>query len=84
MSKGKGASALPKIKRCPHCDSEDAVEIQTSQEMNDCDADECAYGDGNMVAVCCNYNKDGCGASGGYRESASQAIDAWNTGWRDD
>lgn len=28
--------------------------------------------------VVCDFNKGGCGASGGFRKTIDEAIDAWN------
>jgi len=33
----------------------------------------------NFWAVCCDYNDGGCGSVGGYRPTAEQAIELWNT-----
>jgi Lar family restriction alleviation protein len=34
---------------------------------------------GNVTyAAVCDFNNKGCGASGGYRETESEAIEAWN------
>lgn len=54
------------LKPCPFCEAtEDILEIDTDVDSN------CSH-------VVCNYNKGGCGGSGGYRNTVTEATDDWN------
>ena len=56
---------------CPFCGNADALIIRRHNPS-----------EGNLpelttYAVCCNFLEGGCGASGGYRETEADAIEAW-------
>ena len=57
------------IKKCPHCGKQkgEAEPYQTGPDTIP----------GQWIVVC-NYNKGGCGASGGVRNSKEEAIAAYN------
>lgn len=56
-----------KLKPCPLCGSAAALEIDEDRT------------DGyENYAIRCNYNKGGCGTTGGYRETKEKAIELWN------
>jgi len=42
------------------------------------DRDSDLWADDPTYAAVCDFNNKGCGASGGYRETESEAIEAWN------
>ena len=55
---------IEKLLSCPHCGKSNIV----------LDEDE----NTNMKSFVCDFNNGGCGASGGYRETKEEAIEAWN------
>jgi len=59
----KWSDEHPDIKPCPFCGKSDSVEIE-------CDSEQ--------FYVICSCYKDGCGASGGYRDTEEDAWEAWN------
>jgi Lar family restriction alleviation protein len=63
-----------KIKACPFCGATESLEA-TPYYIGEICPEEF---DSDDVAVCCNINKKGCGATGGYRETKEEAIKAWN------
>ena len=56
--------AKPELTACPFCGSTDAPHV----------ADEGDF----SYAVLCDYNLNGCGAAGGRRSRAEEAVGAWN------
>lgn len=61
---------------CPHCPCETQhLEILSSLEAGGCS--ECGSAD-REFAVICVVNLGGCGGSGGYRFTPSDAVAAWN------
>ena len=52
-----------KLKSCPFCRKKHTAEIANCEPYK---------------TVVCNVNKGGCGASGGYYPTESEAIEAWN------
>lgn len=50
---------------CPHCDAADSALILVRH-----------FGSG-MRSVVCDADRGGCGASGGWRESDGEAVEAW-------
>jgi Lar family restriction alleviation protein len=65
-----------KLKPCPFCGKEVAV-FTTCKEEEDCAKFEVCE-DVGYLCIVCDFNKGGCGASGGYHETREEAIDAWN------
>lgn len=66
------------LKPCPICGKSVARIVscyENSCKEADADCKECPCA---TVAVCCDYNKGGCGATGGYRGTEIEAIVAWN------
>ncbi len=63
------AALLP----CPFCGATDAVRLDDGDSWD-------FLPDGEPVtwAVVCDYNRGGCGGSGGFRDSQKDAIAAWN------
>lgn len=67
----KGIQALKspkvnKINTCPHCENKN-VEIVMKKDKGVIN-----------FSVTCSTNKGGCGASGGFRRTKTEAINAWN------
>ncbi len=57
--------AEQKLKPCPFCGSTDLYIFHDHGH--------------NWQVICDCYVREGCGASGGYRHSREEAIEAWNT-----
>lgn len=75
-----------KLIPCPFCGWGKTVEFTDALEMESCkkalDKDCCCDYEPNgcqMVAVVCNVNKGGCGASSGYAGSYEEAAKKWNS-----
>lgn len=64
-----------KLKPCPFCGSELAVDAKTDEEMEVL-SDGCSSG---YYTVCCDFRTCGCGAASGYRKSKQEAIEVWNS-----
>lgn len=64
------------LKPCPHC-GDTNIRITTCKELADCENYIECNESGYSVAVC-DFNKSGCGATGGYRRTREKAIAAWN------
>lgn len=58
---------------CPFCGSTDAVRLDDGDSW-----DFLPDGEPLTWAVVCDYNRGGCGGSGGFRDSQKDAIAAWN------
>jgi hypothetical protein len=63
-------------KNCPHCGKVEALEIASDHEMLlemgiEPDSE-------NAFAINCNINRDGCGATGGFRKTIEEAWEAWD------
>lgn len=60
------------LKDCPFC-GKDILVVSREDE---------AYGKAKnkngYFAVCCNFNKGGCGSTGGYRKTKEEAVEVWN------
>ena len=74
-----------KLIPCPFCGKVKPLEFSDAAEFEDCkkalDTDCCCDYEPNgcsMVAVVCNVNKGGCGASSGYARSYEKAAKKWN------
>lgn len=65
-----------KLKPCPFCGCKEIM-IANCIELEDCEKFEGCDEEVYLTAVC-NFNKGGCGASGGYRRTKEEAIEAWN------
>ena len=66
------------LKPCPYCGKSVArivncYENNCREDTSDCAGEYC-----HTVAVCCDFYKGGCGATGGYRKTEEEAIGAWN------
>jgi Lar family restriction alleviation protein len=63
------------LKPCPFCgkaeiivlDANEIIEVETEQ-----------WGNNPYHAAVCDFNKGGCGATGGYRETVTEASETWN------
>ena len=69
---------MDKLRECPFCDK-DVAEISNCQELEGCRHFEKCPSTEPYVCVVCNMHEGGCGASGGYYDSAEKAIAAWNS-----
>lgn len=65
-----------KLKPCPFCGGAN-LSISDCVELGECE-NFIRCRSNTFVAVVCDYNKGGCGASGGYYETETEAIAAWN------
>lgn len=61
-----------KIAVCPFC-GQAVARVVTFSELTYNEID-----DDNSYCVCCSYPDGGCGACGGFRGSAEEAIKVWN------
>lgn len=64
---------MMKLKPCPFCGSGYSVKLCTWDDIYQTESE-----DPPSYAVVCDFNDDGCGATGGYRETEDEAVDAWN------
>lgn len=71
---------------CPHCGKQTAV-LSCAKELEECkyfeDEDKCPSFEWfeppcKMVRVVCDFQKGGCGATGGYATSIEEAVKKWN------
>lgn len=69
---------MTELKPCPFCKSSTAPKISSCIDMEECANYEACESDG-VFCVCCDWNNGGCGASGGFRFTEEEAIEAWNT-----
>ena len=61
-----------KLKPCPFCRKSDSVAVYSAAEISkDPNELEC-------YAVCCDIEKGGCGATGGYKDTPEEASENWN------
>ena len=65
---------MEKLKPCPFCNNSLSLLLATAAEIDLDDED----GADEQWAVVCNFNKGGCGATSGYRDTPESAVDAWN------
>lgn len=75
---------MEQLKACPFCGNTVAPTVMGASELSGCDC----YTDSTYCVVVCSMNEtspvpldywhNGCGASGGYRPTADEAIAAWN------
>ena len=63
-----------KLNPCPFCGKTDPVGVFLHSQIVCLDD---LY-DEDYFAVCCDAQKGGCGAVGGYKEERGDAIDVWN------
>ena len=61
----EGKTLVECARPCPHCGGTNLVFLYAEGSEID-------------VTVCCNFNNGGCGATGGYRRTKEEAIEAWN------
>lgn len=71
------------LKPCPFCGAA-TVEVTDACTLEMCmnyDQIECSAYEGTgscYYTVCCNVNKGGCGAAGGFSETKPGAVEKWN------
>ena len=65
------------LKPCPFCGKTEIV-VFDANVIAEIDRDSDLWADDPTYAAVCDFNNKGCGASGGYRETESEAIEAWN------
>ena len=71
---------LQQMKQCPFCLKEDSLAVISSTEVKDARA-QSAHDPASWVVVCdatMPGGRGGCGASGGFRGTPKEAIQAWN------
>lgn len=67
-----------KLKPCPFCGKSVTV-FTNAKEMKDCSYyDDCYSLSCPMIAIVCDVNDGGCGASTGYGWSKDVVIEKWN------
>ena len=64
------------IKQCQFCGNKNIVKdgckcLEACKHFEDCEEE-------SYVAVVCNVNEGGCGASSGYYLTLSEAVSKWN------
>ena len=67
---------MKELKSCPSCGGKkliitNCIELEECNNFEECECNPC-------YTVCCDFNQGGCGASGGYYQTESEAIEAWN------
>lgn len=60
------AGATYKLKECPFCGKDEALDIMRSSRVG-------------TVGVICNVARNGCGGSGAFQPTLTGAVDVWNT-----
>jgi Lar family restriction alleviation protein len=60
------------LKPCPHCGKLDTVWVGNRNKISG------TKSDGQRIAVNCNRQIGGCGATGGYFDTEKEAVEAWN------
>lgn len=63
-----------KIKPCPFCGNERALEAVSDMELDSDNPENKGY----QFAVVCNVHKGGCGSTCGWQFDKEEAIEAWN------
>lgn len=69
---------MTKLKPCPFCGKQDPVHVADSNEINGALPSDENYKFNPYHAVVCSFTDGGCGATGGYRRTKCEAIEAWN------
>ncbi|MBR1749918.1 MAG: Lar family restriction alleviation protein [Ruminococcus sp.] len=69
-----------KLKPCPFCGKSMTVRLTNAKELETCRIDDCklGYEECYMIAVVCDFNAGGCGASSGYAATEAEAVEKWN------
>lgn len=62
---------------CPFCGKAEIV-VLTSNDITEADRDDDRYEPDPSYAAVCDFNRDGCGATSGYRDTQELAAQAWN------
>ena len=65
------------LKPCPFCGKTEII-VLDANEISELDRDSELWADGPTFAAVCDFNKGGCGATGGYRETVTEASETWN------
>ena len=65
------------IKKCPFCGKKASLELTDCTGVEECKNFENCLSIGNYLAVVCDHNKGGCGASSGFASSQEKAIAKW-------
>ncbi len=68
---------MAELRECPCCGKTDTVGLTDCHELQECKNFECCESYG-YVCIVCDVNKGGCGASGGYAQTADEAAQKWN------
>lgn len=68
-----------KLKPCPFCGEDMSVFCYSAAQIGMLDEDDPNYDNAVFeFAVCCDFHLGGCGATSGYRDTAEEAVEAWN------
>jgi Lar family restriction alleviation protein len=65
------------LKPCPFCGKTEII-VLNANEISELDRDSELWADDPAFAAVCDFNKGGCGATGGYRETVTEASETWN------
>jgi Lar family restriction alleviation protein len=65
------------LKPCPFCGNT-AITVLDANEINDIEVETEQWENNPYHAAVCDFSKSGCGATSGYRETPSEAAEAWN------
>ena len=67
------------LKPCPFCGEDTSVFCMSAAQIEMLDEDDPNYDNAVFeFAVCCDFHLGGCGATSGYRDTAEEAVEAWN------
>ncbi len=84
FTEGLGAHEVHALKACPFCGKQHTLKLTTAQELaeEDGDYDGEFWEHSDSWAVMCDAHRPGgpggCGASGGFKPSEIEAVQAWN------
>lgn len=65
------------LKPCPFCGKTE-IAVLNSNDITEAYPDDERYEPNPCFAGICDFNENGCGATGGYRETSELAAEAWN------
>ena len=74
----KDYKEFKEFKPCPFCSNTDSLVIDSCVDLQNCENYRKCDEEDLYMAVVCNVNLGGCGASGGFAKTREEAIAKWN------